>query len=188
MLKSLVLKNRSYRRFREDHPVTEDDLKSFIDVARLTPSAMNRQPLRYITVVSTEAREKLFPLLRWAGYLKDWPGPDAGERPAAYIIMLADHIGKYTICDAGIAAQTILLSAVEQGLGGCILGSVDRDKLRQAFSLSSALDILLVLALGKPGEKVIIERMHQDIKYWRDEEQVHHVPKYDLAEVIIASF
>ncbi len=120
--------------------------------------------------------------------MKDWPGPGAGERPAAYIVILGDKgISQNFGCDHGIAAQSILLGAREKGLGGCILGSIQRDRLRELLHLPPNLEILLVLALGRPREKVVLESTPPggDIKYWRDAQGVHHVPKRRLEDIII---
>ena len=188
MLKDLISKNRSYRRFYQEIPVTTETLKELLDLARLSPSASNRQPLKYYLSNTPETNEKIFPCLAWAGYLQEWPGPKEGERPGAYIIMLGDsRITNNYFCDHGIAAQSILLGAVEKGLGGCIIGSVNREKLRENLKIPSHFDILQVLALGKPKEIVVIEPLsaNGDIKYWRDQNDVHHVPKRALDDLII---
>ena len=127
MFKDLVLKCRSYRRFYEEVAVDNKTLREFVDLARLSASAVNRQPLKYILSSSREKNALIFSTLHWAGTLKTWPGPAEGERPAGYIIILGDkEIGAGFGLDPGIAAQTILLGAVEKGLGGCMLGAVDR--------------------------------------------------------------
>lgn len=188
MLRELIKKNRSYRRFYEDHTVDRDTLKELIDLARLSASAANRQPLKYIPITDPDLRETVFDNLSWAGYLKDWPGPEPGERPAAYIIILHDtDISENCWCDPGIAAQSMLLGATEEGLGGCLFGAVSRKELRKALDIEDKYDILYVLALGKPQEEVKLETVGDDgdIKYWRDEEGVHHVPKRPLEEIII---
>jgi nitroreductase len=188
MVRNLILKNRSYRRFDEALPVETETLRELIDCARLSPSAANMQPLRYIVVNDPENRMKVFPHLAWAGYLRDWPGPGEGERPPAYIVILLDtEITAKAGCDHGIAAQSILLGAVERGLGGCIIGSIRRDELRQALYIPQRFEILLVIALGRPVETVVLETVGADgdIKYWRSADGVHHVPKRPLGSVII---
>jgi nitroreductase len=130
----------------------------------------------------------MYPHLRWAGYLKNWNGPPEGERPSAYITILGDlSITKNFGCDHGIAAQSILLGATEEGLGGCMIGSIQRDGLRQVLKIPESYEILLVIALGKPKEMVEIEDMGPDgdVKYWRDQEQIHHVPKRSLDDIIL---
>jgi nitroreductase len=188
MLKELVLKNRSYRRFYQDVLIDRGTLLDLIDLARLTPSGRNAQPLKYYLSSDAIHNAILFPHLAWAAYLTEWDGPVEGERPSAYIIVLLDReINPSAGCDHGIATQTILLGAAEKGLGGCIIGSVQRQELAQALNISDRFEILHVIALGKPRETVVIEPMEPqaDFKYWRDEKGVHHVPKRSLDELII---
>lgn len=188
MIQELILKNRSYRRFYEQQQITDDLLRGLINLARLSPSAANKQSLKYVIAIEPEMREKIFETLSWAGYLKDWDGPEKGERPAAYIIMLNDtQVSNNYFCDHGIAAQSILLGAVENGLGGCIIASVNKNKLRENLEIPSHLEIIQVIALGKPKEEVKLEEIgtNGDIKYWRDEQQVHHVPKRALKDIIV---
>ncbi|MEJ2627751.1 MAG: nitroreductase family protein [bacterium] len=187
-IKSLIQKNRSYRRFHQEKTISNKTLVDLVDLARLSASGANLQPLKFILSCTPERNEKIFSTLAWAGYLKDWTGPAEGEKPAAYIIILGDsNITKSFGCDQGIAAQSILLGAVEKGWGGCILGSIQRKELREKLQIPSQLEILLVIALGKPAEKVEIETSKADgnIKYWRDEKDVHHVPKRPLEEIIV---
>ncbi len=188
MLRDLVRKNRSYRRFHQDVPIERQTLAELVELARLSASAANRQPLRFILSCAPERNAKIFPHLAWAGYLTDWPGPADGERPSAYIVILADRqIGQLLGCDHGIAAQTILLGATEQGLGGCMIGSIQRAELRAALQISELYEIVLVLALGKPKETVVLETVDAaaDIRYWRDSDNVHHVPKRRLEDLIV---
>jgi nitroreductase len=186
MIKELLLKNRSYRRFDEKHSISEEDLRDMVDSARLSASARNSQPLKYVLVNDRQMNEKVFPCTAWAGYLKDWDGPLPGERPAAYIVQLHDtQIASGYFCDDGIAAQSILLTAVEKGLGGCIIASVKKEKLAEILDLPDHLKIIQVIALGKPAETVVIDDIKDDdVKYWRDEESIHHVPKRTVDELI----
>ena len=186
--RDLVLKTRSYRRFDESHTIQRKTLENLLGLARCTASAANRQPLKYILSADSETNGRIFPCLAWAGYLKDWDGPGPGERPSAYIVILVDkRIGENIWCDDGIAAQTILLGAVEIGLGGCMIGAINKDKLRKVLDIPGHFRIQLVLALGKPAEQVVLEDLEPggDIKYWRDENDVHHVPKRTLEELIV---
>ena len=188
MVKELIRKNRSYRRFYENEPLTRETLVELVELARCVPSAANRQPLKYLLSSTPERNRQIFPHLRWAGYLTDWEGPAPGERPAGYILILGDTtISKNFDCDLGIAAQSMLLGAVEAGLGGCMIGAIDREGLRQALQIPAHFQILLVLALGRPKEEVVLELVDEtgDIRYWRDEKAVHHVPKRPLAELIV---
>ena len=188
MLKDLILQNRSYRRFRENVPIEHETLRELVDLARLSPSAANLQPLKYVLSCDPETNARIFPHLAWAGYLTEWPGPAEGERPAAYIIILGDsQIIQSVGCDHGIAAQSILLGAAERGLGGCMIGSIQREALRAALKIPKRYTILLVIALGQPAETSVIEPVGDggDIKYWRDGADVHHVPKRTLDELIL---
>ena len=188
MIRDLVRKNRSYRRFHQEVAIEIETLRQLVDLARLSASGANRQPLRYILSCGAETNALIFPLLGWAGYLPDWPGPAEGERPSAYIVILGDaEISRSVGCDHGIAAQSILLGATEMGLGGCMIGSIDRKRLPEALGISDRFEILLVLALGKPKETVVIEPVGPEgsIKYWRDGEGRHHVPKRALDDIIL---
>jgi nitroreductase len=188
MLKDLVLKNRSYRRFDNSVAIPMTTLEELVALARVCPSAANKQPLRFILSTSRKDNDAIFDCLKWAAYLKDWDGPLPAERPSAYIVMLNTakdwDFAKY---DLGITAQTMLLGAVEKGLGGCMLGAIDREKLRAHFSLDQEIEISLVLALGKPVEDVRIVELPADgsIRYYRDEAGVHYVPKRSQADVVL---
>jgi len=184
----LIAKNRSYRRFFQDHAIDRKTLEDLVDLARISASAANLQPLKYFLSCDLETNALIFRHLAWAGYLKDWPGPEEGERPAAFILILGDKkIAKSIDCDHGIASQSMLLGAVEKGLGGCILASIKRRKLAQALEIPEHLEVLLALALGEPKETVMIDSLPGDgnIRYWRDAESVHHVPKRSLSDIII---
>ena len=190
MISDLVKANRSCRRFYEDQPVDLKTLEALVDLARLSASGANLQPLKYILTCEPAMNAKIFSCLAWAAYLKDWPGPEQGERPAGYIVILGDTtISQDFGVDHGIAGQSMLLGAREKGLAGCMLGSINRKTLREILNIESHLKILLVLAIGKPKEEVVIETVGPDgnIRYWRDAEAVHHVPKRPLPEIIVAS-
>ena len=188
MIRDLIIRNRSYRRFYQEVAIELETLRELVDLARLSASAANMQPLKYILSCDPQKNALIFPHLAWAAYLKDWAGPGEGERPSAYIIILGDtEITRSFGCDHGIAAQSILLGATEKGLGGCIIGAVQRQGLRQALEIPPRYEILLVLALGKPKDKVVIEKVGPsgDIRYWRDSKGIHHVPKRLLDDIII---
>jgi len=185
MIADLVRKTRSYRRFYQDVRVNVETLEKLVDLARLGGSARNLQPLKYLLVNESAECDTLFPHLGWAGYLPEWPGPEEGERPAAYIVCLLDtRLSREAECDLGIATQNILLGAAELGLGGCRIASFS-PTLAKEVEIPEYLRVLLVLALGKPKEQVVIDSAHgEDIKYWRDDTQIHHVPKRSLDEII----
>jgi nitroreductase len=187
MIKDLVLKNRSYRRFDESHRISEDELLELVELARVSPSSRNQQALKFALTSEREKCDELFKYLAWAGYIPEWDGPIEGERPSGYIIIYGDkNLGSQFATDVGIAAQTILLGAAELGLGGCMIGSIKRNEFRSHFQVPEKLEILLVLAIGKPVETVVIDDIKEDdIKYWRDSEGVHHVPKRKTCDMLI---
>ncbi len=187
--KELVLKNRSYRRFHENEAISREQLAEWVDLARNSASGGNAQPLKYLLSADPKTNELIFPSLKWAGALPDWPGPSQGERPAAYIVILLDKsVSQGAGCDHGIAAQTILLGAVEKGYGGCMLGAINRDALRRDLRVPEGFDILLALALGRPNETIVLEPLPASgsTKYYRDAQSVHHVPKRSLDEIIVS--
>ncbi len=188
LMEQMIRQNRSYRRFYQDYHIALDNLKYFVNLARLSPSARNAQPLKYYISNEPETNRTIFSALSWAGYLTDWEGPVDGEQPSGYIVILGDHaLADDFFCDHGIAAQSMLLGAVEKGFGGCIVASIDRERMHRELQLADQYEILLVIALGKPRETVKVENIERggDIKYWRDDHQIHHVPKRKLEDIIV---
>ncbi|MDP3880160.1 MAG: nitroreductase family protein [Dehalococcoidales bacterium] len=188
MIKELIVQNRTCRRFYQDTPVELETLHELVELARLSASAANKQPLKYVLSCEPKKNAVVFSYLGWAAQFKDWPGPVEGERPSGYIIMLLDtEISKDVNCDHGIAGQSILLGAREKGLAGCMHASVNRKALSKALEIPPRYEILLVLSLGKPKEVVVIDTIEPggDYQYWRDGEGMHHVPKRRLEDIII---
>jgi nitroreductase len=191
--KEIVLANRSYRRFDGTHAIDGAVLRELVGLARTTPSGGNLQPLKYVLSCSAEGNALVYETLAWATYLPEWKGPPVHERPTAYAVMLLDRTITQAIkirlaeFDAGISAQTILLGAVERGLGGCIFASVRREELARRLGLPDTLEISLVIALGKPVEKVVLDGFAPggSVKYWREPDGTHHVPKRGLEELIL---
>lgn len=185
-LRELLEKNRSYRRFRESEKIDTPVLKSLIDNLRYTPSPANLQPLKFVLVNDRSTNLRIFPHLDWAGYLEDWEGPVEGERPSAYVVILGNRgISKHVDWDYGIALQTILLGATERGFGGCAIASCQREQILDILSIPDEYEIGCVVALGKPVEKVVIESVKEgNIRYWRDDQDVHHVPKRSVDDLI----
>ncbi len=186
-MRELVARSRSFRRFQESRTLGRQTLLALVDLARLTPSGGNRQPLKYVLSWTPEKNASIFGCLTWAAYLAGWSGPGEGQRPAGYILILGDdEIASTVACDHGIAAQTIMLGAAETGLAGCIIGAIDRDKLRRLLAIPPQYQVLLAVALGYPEETVVIEEMKGgDYKYWRDEQGIHHVPKRRLSDIVL---
>lgn len=191
-LKDIIYKNRSYRRFYEDVKISNEQLTYLVDLARMSPSPKNLQALKFKLCNDSILNHEIFQTLAWAAYLKDWQGPEKGERPSAYIFILADKnispdIAKdYLYTASGYVAQSMLLGAVEMGFGGCTIAAFRRSELNKAINLPNHLEIMMVLALGKPKENIIItELKSKDIKYYRDKNGNHYVPKRNLDDLII---
>lgn len=188
MIKDLVLLNRSYRKYHNDKKVSVKQLTDLIDLARTTPSSKNRQPLKYILVTNNDDVDFVESHLKWAKFLVDWNGPEKSEQPPAYIIMLIDkNINEQADIDAGIAAQTILLGAVEKQLAGCILRSVNRFALSKYFNLSSNLEIVQVMAIGNPNQNIKLTSPDAEgsVNYYEGNDGTHYVPKRKLEDIII---
>lgn len=186
MIRDLIIKNRSYRRFDSSVKISYKQIRKWIELARFSASGRNMQPLKYSISIEDETNEKIFPSVGWAGYLTDWKGPKEGERPVAYIAVLHDKtLSENYYCDDGIAIQSILLGAVEAGFGGCIIGTFNKAKVTKTLKLPENMEILWLIALGKPAEECVLDEVKNgDIKYWRDENEIHHVPKRALDEII----
>jgi len=188
VIRDLIISNRSCRRFHENFAVERKTLEELVELARYSASAANLQPLKYILSCEPDRNAQIFANVAWAGYLKDWPGPAEGERPTAYIVVLGDtEINTTFGCDHGSAAQSILLGARDRGLAGCMIGLIKREELRKALQIPPRYEILLVLAIGKPKEEIVVDTVGPDgsIKYWRESNGVHHVPKRSLSELIL---
>lgn len=190
MLKDLVLKNRSYRAFDESRPITETDMRELIDLARKTPSAINKQPLRYRIVSAPAELEKMYANTRYAAALSIKLPPE-GQKPTGFIALFLDEEAgspqSVALKDVGIAAQTILLAATERGFGGCMLGSFNPSRLCEDLKVPARYTPALVIALGTPAEEVVLEDAKDGahLAYYRDAENVHHVPKLKLEDVLL---
>lgn len=186
-IKHLANTTRSYRRFRQIYPVTPELMTQWVDNARVSASTGNKQPLRYRIVTDKEQCAQIFETLTWAAALPNWDGPESGQRPTGYIIMATDSEtfkGELWRFDAGIAAQTIMLSSTEEGFGGCIMLSFKRGELKKILSMPEDLEPVLVLALGRPIEDIrLVDAVQGDTTYYRDEQQVHYVPKRKLEDI-----
>lgn len=187
-----MMADRTVRRFKEDRKVSVDTLKRLVELTRYCPSGRNAQPLRYVLITEEEDREKVFPLLKWAGYYTDWDGPEKGEHPTAYLIQCLDtKFGKECLCDDGLQLEAITLGMHTLGLGGCIIKAFNAPKLAEVLNLDLRYVPRYVLALGYPAEMVTIEDMPlddaADFKYYRTPDAVHHVPKRQLEQLIISS-
>lgn len=184
MIYEKITSRRTIRKYtRKD--ISKSVFIRCVDAARLSPSSMNLQPLKYLVVNDQTLLEKVFSTLKWAGYLPDYQ-PSRDEMPRGYIIILLDkEIRKSYGVDPGIAAMSISMVACEEGLGSCILGAIDKPELRRILNIPESLEIVLVVALGYPAEKPIVDKLKDgDIKYWLDDAEVLHVPKRNLEDIL----
>ncbi|MDA3798296.1 MAG: nitroreductase family protein [Kiritimatiellae bacterium] len=182
-MKDIVKKARTYRRFKQE-PISMETLERLVELARFAPSGANSQPLRYVLCNDEITRDNLFPCISWAGALKDWDGPEEGERPMAYIMLVSE---RPATINTGIAAQTIVLGAMSQGIGACMLGALKREVAQNVVGLDEKYGIELLIGLGYPGEEVVVDdaRAGDRLLYFRDDKDVHHVPKLVLEDMII---
>ena len=180
---------RSYRSFDEKVSISRETLVGFVENARLIPSSVNLQPLKYKICDTKESCELVLGLTRWAALLTEYQLPPKGHAPTAYIIICIDkNVSDKSIFDkdVGIAAQTIMLSAVEAGFGGCMIGNFNPMQLAEALCLPNGVVPSLVLGLGKPDEEVVMEEINENKSaYYRDENGIHHVPKRSLEEILL---
>ena len=192
MFKDLVLKNRSYRGYNEYRKITKEELYELIDVARVTASASNRQPLKYYIATEKEEVEGILSLTKWGGALPELHLPKEGTHPTAFVVILQDkNIQPNTqavLIDVGIAAQTLLLSATEKGLGGLMIRNFGPDPLTEMLKLPENLVPVLVVALGKPEETVRLVELPIDgnTNYYRNDNNTHFVPKRELKDIVIS--
>lgn len=190
MLKDLLKKNRSYRGYDESRKITKEELWELVECTRLCPAAANVQPLKYYLAWEPEMVKKIQPLTKWAGALPHLHLPEEGKRPTGFIVIcqdtdISENLTAY-LKDVGITAQTMLLAAVEKGLGGCMIGSFFKDELKKVLELPVNIEPLLVVAVGAPDEEIVLEDACGTITYYRDENGVHHVPKRTMEELIIS--
>lgn len=191
MLKDLLEKDRSCRGYNESRKLTRQELVELVEYTRLCPSSANMQPLKYYLAWEAEPVAKIQAHTRWAGALTDRKLPEEGKYPTAFIVIcqdtrISDNMTMF-LKDVGIVAQTILLAATERGLGGCMIGSFYAAGVKESLGLSDYLAPLLVVALGEPAEQVLLEDAPEgaSVKYYRDSQDVHHVPKRKLEELIL---
>ena len=192
MLKDLIIKNRSYRGYDSGRKVTREELEDMVDCARLSASSVNRQPLKYYLAWEQEEVDRIQALTKWARGLPELTLPHPGKKPAAFIVicqdmLLGDSKARFQK-DVGIAAQSILLRAVEMGLGGCMIGNFSPAAIKETLELSPDLEPVLIVAVGKPDEKIVLTEAApgDSVDYYRDDEDVHYVPKRRLQDVVLS--
>ena len=191
MLKDLIRANRSCRGYDESRKITREELLELVDCARLTASSINMQPICYYLAWEKEEVDRIQGLTKWAGALPQMELPHPGMRPTAFIVICQDTEVSASLAkfqkDVGIAAQTMLLAATEMGLGGCMIGNFPAGTLKETLGLPENLAPLLVVAIGKPAEKIVLTEIgkEESTNYYRDENDVHYVPKRKLEDIAL---
>lgn len=190
-VKELAKASRSFRGYDHSYKFTKEQLLELVDCVRYAPSSVNRQPLKFYLSWEEEEVARIQSTTGWAKGLPDTKLPHPGKEPTAFIVIcldtrIDDNQPRY-MRDIGIDAQMILLAAAEQGLGGCMIGSFQAGKLREYLKLSEHLTPLLVVALGKPDEEIRLVEIEngEDVGYYRDENDVHYVPKRKLSDIVL---
>ena len=182
----LILNRRTIRKF-EQKPITDEMMKKYINAARLAPSAANRQPLKYVGIVSKVKVSEVFDNVKWAGYLAPDYNPKENERPTAFIAVCVDNdISKagYDM-DIGASIENIILTALEDGVGACWMGAIDKPKITEILNLPENLTLSCVVALGFSAETPKdVEMCDGDVKYYLENGTLC-VPKRSLDEVIL---
>ena len=190
MISYLLKKDRTIRRFDETKKIDKSLLQNIVENLRFCHCARNQQGIVYKIVAEQQTNKKIFPLLKWAGYLNNWDGPQPGEHPTAYIIMgihnqRANANDKWIFTDIGICVEALSLLLAEKELGSCIIAAFDKPKLTEILEIPEYIDIQLVVAIGKPAE--IVETIdiedNQSVKYYRQGEK-HFVPKRKIEDII----
>lgn len=180
-----ITRRRTIRKFHQQD-VGVEILKKLVDAARLAPSGANLQPIEYVIVSRRSLREKIFPCLRWAGYIAPQGNPQPDEEPMAYIIMLVNTRIKerdYQY-DVGCAAENIALAAIDENLGTCLMGAIERERISQILSIPDYYIVDLVISLGYPKEEPVVEDLRESVRYYKDSRGVLHVPKRKLKEIV----
>ena len=190
MLTDLVRKNRSYRGYDHSRKVTEEELVSFVEAARLCPSSVNVQPLKYFLACEEPVVSIIQSETKWARGLPELTLPHPGKEPTAFIVICQDtnidpNLSRYQR-DVGIVAQTMLLAAVEKDLGGCMIGNFNAGSVQNVLKLDDNIKPLLIVAIGKPDEEIILtDVVDGKTGYYRDEKDRHYVPKRSARDMII---
>ncbi len=189
MLKDLVQANRSYRGYDEEYRFTKEQLLEYVDLTRYTASSVNAQPLKYHIAYEKDEVDTIQKMTKWARALPDMVLPHKNMCPTAFIIIcqdknISENLKRYQK-DIGIVAQTILLAAVEEGLGGCMIGNFVPAEVKEKLQLAENLEPMLILALGKPDEKIVLTEVEDGkTNYYRDENDIHYVPKRALKDIL----
>jgi len=188
-LKTLIQDSRTTRRFKKDAIVNFEDLKEILDLARITSSAKNMQPIKYILVTNKDSVERLTQTAKWAAHLKDWNQKE-DEKPSAFILMLNDQmIDGFPMFDAGASFTAISLAAKAKGLATCPMASIDKELCKELFVIPDCYDVMIGIAVGVGAENIeLVDTKELDTNYYRLEDETHCVPKRTLEQIIVGEY
>jgi len=180
-----IKKRRSIRRFKQD-AIEQTILERIVDAGRVAPSGVNSQPVEFVLVTDEEVCAQVFTTTAWGGRVTPRRTPKPGQEPTAWVVVLlnSQRGSAGAKADAAAAIENMLLTAVEAGLGSCWIGSVQRKELAQILSIPEHCAIDSVVALGLPDESPMVEEAEEDIAYYLDDDDVLHVPKRKLEDVV----
>ena len=181
---AIITKRRSIRRFQQKL-IPFGVLEKLVNAARVAPSSANFQPLEYVVIDDKDLLPEVFTTLKWAGYIAPEGDPPEGEKPTAYVVVLVNKeiSDSGYERDVGAAVENILLVALEEGIGSCWIGSINKKRLRKILNIPHFLAIDSVIALGYSTESPVMENMTDSVKYWKDESGTLHVPKRRLNNI-----
>lgn len=179
-----IMERRTVRRYKQES-IPEETLKKLVNTARVAPSAANLQPLEYVVIKDPQILPKVFETVKWAGYIAPAGNPKEGERPTAYIVVIVSKNvnSLHSNYDAGAAIENISLAAWEEGIGSCWIRSVERNVLKAIINVPDTHEIDSVVALGYKAENPKEEGFSGSIKYWKDKDDVLHVPKRKMEDI-----
>ena len=185
-IEDAIYKRRTIRSLKQE-PTQTESFKKLIDYARVAPMARNVQGLEFIIIESSETREKLFKLIKFAGSLpEDQRTPEPGREPTAYIIILVNIEIKPSFFDfdIGAAVENILLGAIKYGIGSCWMANINARKIKSLLKVPDQYQVKHVISLGYPDEESFMEPYKDSYKYWKNPDGTMHVPKRDLEDII----
>ncbi len=180
-----LINRRTIRKFTQE-TIPGKDLLDLVEYARVAAYPANLQPLKFAIIDKKVLTDKIFPHIKWAGYLVDGT-PKENEKPTAYITVLGDKSIKNSFeVEAGAAVTSMMLGALDKGIASCWIGALNRSEIMNILNLDNDnLELLYLLALGYPAQESQICELIEDVKYFLDENHVLNVPKRSMDEILI---
>ena len=157
MLLDCIKKRYSVRKFL-DKPVEQEKIDILLEAARLAPSASNKQTWHFVVIRDKEKRKQLTGICRGQSFVSEAPITIAVCNTNLDYIMTCGQ--KAPVIDGAIAAEHIVLQAVELGLGSCWIGAFYHDKMAELINLPQNYEIIGLLPIGYPA----VEKGDRDLK------------------------